>query len=90
MRIYLGRVSTYPHFLLYTVSKRDLASDIHLCGLSCIHFERCVCTFLKTAVVHGTRVTKYLTIYRKIILSLSQDRLTIMTYNVLRFLVGIS
>ena len=38
----------------------------------------------------GARFTKYLTIYRKIIFSLSQDRLTIVTYHVLRFLLGIS
>ena len=34
--------------------------------------------------------TKYLTIYRKIIVSLSQDRLTIVTYNVLKLLLGLS
>jgi len=38
----------------------------------------------------GARFTKYLTIYPKIILSLSYDRLTIMTCNVLTFLLGIS
>jgi len=43
-----------------------------------------------TAFSSGARFTKYLAIYRKIIFSLSEDRLTIMTYNVLRFLWGIS
>jgi len=32
--IQLGRVSTYPCFILYTVSKRDQTNDIHLSGLS--------------------------------------------------------
>jgi len=34
----------------------------------------------------GPDFSKYLTIYHKIILSLSSDRLTIATYNVLKFL----
>ena len=34
--------------------------------------------------------TKYLTIYHKIILSFSQDGLTIVTYNVIRILLRIS
>jgi len=38
----------------------------------------------------GARFTKYLTIYREIISSLSSDRLKIMIFNVLRFLLGIS
>jgi len=29
-----SRVSTYPCFILYTVSKRDKTNDIHLRGLS--------------------------------------------------------
>jgi len=37
----------------------------------------------------GAQFTKYLMIYRKIIVSLSQDRLTIVTYNVLELLLGI-
>ena len=34
MTIHLGRVSTYPCFILYTVSKRDQTNDIHLSRLS--------------------------------------------------------
>jgi len=35
----------------------------------------------------GARFTKHLTIYQTIILTLSQDRLTLVTYNVPRFLL---
>jgi len=34
MRIHLGRVCTYPCFILSIVSKRDPTNDIHLSGLS--------------------------------------------------------
>ena len=34
MSIYLGRVSTFPCFILYIVSKQDQTNDIHLSGLS--------------------------------------------------------
>jgi len=37
--------------------------------------------------VSGVRFTKYLTIYRKITLRLSQDELTTVTYNMLRVLL---
>ena len=36
----------------------------------------------------GTRLTKYLRIYHKIISSLTYDRLTIVTYSVTKFLLG--
>jgi len=39
---------------------------------------------------YGAQFTKYLTSYRKIIANLSPDRLTIVTYNVLKLLLGIS
>ena len=32
--IHLGRVSIYPCFILYIVSKRDQTNNIHLSGLS--------------------------------------------------------
>ena len=41
-------------------------------------------------VCYGAQFTKYLTSYRKIIANLSSDRLTIVTYNVLELLLGIS
>ena len=46
----------------------------------------CVCSCCSP----GARFTEYLMIYRKIILSLSYGRLTIVTYNMLKFLWGIS
>ena len=52
----------------------------------------CLVHFLRLLAVcwPGVRFTKYLTIYHKIILSLSLDRLTIVTYNMLSFLLWIS
>ena len=47
MRIHLGRVSTYPCFILYIVSKWDQTIDIHLSGL---------CTYAVSTHTH-TRLT---------------------------------
>jgi len=49
-----------------------------------------LCANMTLSIKPGARLTKYPTIYHKITLSLLQDRLTTVTYNVLRFLSGIS
>jgi len=67
---------------------------LYIClGISCsiaLHFTfrlRALPSLVKKSVA---QFTKYHTIYRTIVVSLSQDRLAIVTLNVIKFILGIS
>jgi len=70
-----------------------MAPIIQQCGLTSRCILQCsalVWSWCRSTGVPGAWFTKCLTIYHKIILSLSQDGLTIVTYSVIRFLIRIS
>jgi len=75
------RLPSHPNNKLYTTKRTEFGdiSSIYVAPAALI----------QTLEMSGARFTKCLTIYHKIIVSLSKDRLTIVTYSLLRLLLGI-
>jgi len=64
---------------------------VHICALHCtLRCRRAVQLRLRMSVITWGPIYKYLTIYRKVIFCLSQDRLTTVTYDVLSSFLGMS